>query len=167
MSLLCELEKRSIDTSKANFIWFIISFISKCKISDCHSFEGTPCLEWKGTPNNSGYGRFCLTRNYIMRAHRASWEFFVGSIPDGLVLDHLCRNEICVNVLHLEPVTIGTNTRRGKHCWKSGLRKIPDCCTHGHKYPENLYWTSRHTIECRVCKNISTKKSRKRIKLLC
>lgn len=160
MSLLAELEKRSIDHSKDKLAIFVVAFISKCKISKCNFYKGIPCIEWQGAPNDKKYGRFCFTRNYVVRAHRASWELFVGSIPQGLVVDHLCRNEICVNILHLEPVSLGINTLRGKHCWASGLRKIPDYCTHGHEYPENLLWTLRHTIQCKLCKKISNKKYR-------
>jgi len=162
MSLISELKKRSIDTSKEKLAIFVITFISKCKISDSNFYKGTPCIEFQGIPNDKGYGRFCFTRKYVVRAHRASYELFVGDIAEGLVLDHLCRNGICVNILHLEPVTLGINTLRGKHCWSSGLREIPSFCFQGlHSYPENLAWTKRHTIECSACKRISQRKYRK------
>ncbi|MGH2838441.1 MAG: HNH endonuclease [Thermoleophilaceae bacterium] len=47
-------------------------------------------------------------------AHRFFWEQAKGPVPDGLVLDHLCGNRACVNPEHLEVVTRGVNTRRGR-----------------------------------------------------
>jgi hypothetical protein len=46
-------------------------------------------------------------------AHRVAYEQFVGTVPDGLELDHLCENKACVNPGHLEPVTRSENVRRG------------------------------------------------------
>ena len=62
----------------------------------------------------------CTTRGYPtfsengtnVRGHRWAYEHFVGPIPDGLHLDHLCRTPLCVNPDHLEPVTPAENTRR-------------------------------------------------------
>jgi hypothetical protein len=45
-------------------------------------------------------------------AHRFYYEQHVGPIPEGLQLDHLCRNTRCVNPAHLEPVTGAENMRR-------------------------------------------------------
>ncbi|HEY8766071.1 MAG TPA: HNH endonuclease signature motif containing protein [Dehalococcoidia bacterium] len=72
------------------------------------------CWPWTGVIHPLGYGHVNIpgTRNPQM-AHRASYEFFVGPIPDGLELDHLCRNRGCVNPSHLEPVTHLENVRRG------------------------------------------------------
>ena len=63
---------------------------------------------------SSGYGivTICGKKYYT---HRVAYEELVGPIPDGLVLDHLCRNRRCCNPEHLEPVTDGENTRRGNH----------------------------------------------------
>ena len=62
------------------------------------------CLEWVGKTNRDGYG--ILRRGgREVRAHRFSWESSVGPIPDGMLLDHVCSNRKCVNVLHLRVVT--------------------------------------------------------------
>ena len=68
----------------------------------------TGCWEWTGHVNNAGYGR--VKNDY---AHRLAYEMFVGPIPDGADLDHLCRRRSCVNPAHLEPVTRSENVRRG------------------------------------------------------
>jgi hypothetical protein len=71
------------------------------------------CWQWLGALNERGYALFeaSVTRG-SKRAHRWSYEFYRGSIPDGLTLDHLCCNKACVNPWHLEPVTRHENLRR-------------------------------------------------------
>lgn len=68
----------------------------------------TGCWIWRAGMGAAGYGM-----NNSRAAHRVMYERHKGPIPDGLVLDHLCRNPPCVNPDHLEPVTPGENTRRG------------------------------------------------------
>jgi hypothetical protein len=66
----------------------------------------TGCWLWTGAPNQDGYGKFCGgsrrdgSRNQ-RGAHRASWIFFRGQIPDGLSVLHACDVRICVNPDHL------------------------------------------------------------------
>lgn len=70
------------------------------------------CWEWTGTKISNGYAEFSVDGQDVY-GHRWSYERFVGPIPDGLVIDHLCNNPGCVNPEHLEPVTNGENVRRG------------------------------------------------------
>lgn len=75
-----------------------------------HPELSTPCWQWLGPRNRNGYARTSWREPVV---HRRLFELLIGPIPAGHVLDHLCRVRHCVNPLHLEPVTIGVNTRRG------------------------------------------------------
>lgn len=104
------------------------------------------CWEWRGT-QRGGYGRiYDGTRQ--AGAHRFAYELLVGPIPDGQVIDHLCRNPICVNPAHLEPVTFAENVRRGV----SRCSKVTHC-PKGHEYtPENTYSPpGKKARMCRAC----------------
>jgi HNH endonuclease len=73
----------------------------------------TGCWLWQGALHSAGYGFLSVGgRNQL--AHRVAYRLFVGPIPDGLELDHLCRVKHCVNPAHLEPVTTAENLRRGR-----------------------------------------------------
>lgn len=85
------------------------------------------CWQWMAARTPKGYGQFAPHRRHVY-AHRYVYELVVGPIPEGLTIDHLCRNRGCVRPDHLEVVTRGENTRRGatprpcKHC---GLQVVP------------------------------------------
>jgi hypothetical protein len=59
------------------------------------------CWLWKGTRHQYGYGIFLMPGEKPVRAHRYSYEYFVGPIPEGKIILHLCDNPPCVNPAHL------------------------------------------------------------------
>lgn len=106
------------------------------------------CWEWTGARNAGGYGAFNVAWNdgksVIRGAHRWAWEFFHGPIPEGLTLDHLCKNPPCVNPDHLEPVPNAVNVRRGDHA-----RTMATICKRGHPLPDDR----KPRRGCRICCN--------------
>lgn len=86
-------------------------------------------------------------------AHRLSYELFVGPIPDGLTLDHLCRVRNCVNPWHLEPCTLTENIDRGYSISRTNREKV--VCRYGHPFDEKntRYYTRPDTgTTVRVCR---------------
>lgn len=109
------------------------------------------CWEWTGAKVR-GYGRFWTRERQVM-AHRHAYEELVGPIPEGLVLDHLCRNTGCVNPDHVEPVTHAENVRRGAAGAVNGAReRAKTHCPTGHPYDHGNTYTSRAgQRHCRAC----------------
>lgn len=105
------------------------------------------CWNWTGNTYGIGSGRNYGKLNVNgrqTRAHRFSYELAKGPIPDGLVIDHLCMNTLCVNPSHLEAVTTQENTRR----WNATITH----CKHGHPFDEaNTHWTPNGRRVCRKC----------------
>ena len=118
------------------------------------------CWQWTGCLERNGYARFYFNgqRQY---AHRFAYEAIRGPIPDGLVIDHLCRNRACANPDHLEAVTNRVNILRGVgFC---AVRAKQQRCIRGHAFNvANTYRAPNGTRKCRTCKAVSTARSRQR-----
>lgn len=118
------------------------------------------CWEWQNALTN-GYGTFAPKRFAILPAHRVAYELIVGPIPEGLELDHLCKNPRCVNPNHLEPVTHAENCRRGDGFGGRNFRKTH--CKNGHPLDgPNLYLTTTGKRQCRACRAEQAKAFRER-----
>ena len=93
---------------------------------------GSACWEWFGTVSPGGYGTLQVNGRR-KQAHRFMYEREIGPIPDGLHLDHLCRNTLCVNPAHLEPVTPQENTRRSRTAklTREQVAQIKELCAGG------------------------------------
>lgn len=92
---------------------------------------GEGCWLWRGATNRHGYGIFGVLGRSRM-AHRIAYELSVGPIPEGLTIDHLCRNHACVRPGHLEPVTNKENILRGIS--PSAIHARTTHCPQGHPY---------------------------------
>lgn len=104
------------------------------------------CWVWRGCKDQFGYGEIGMggDKAPTRLVHRVAYEGFVGPIPDGMTIDHLCRNTSCVNPDHLEPVPLRVNIARG---WDH--RRASGVCVNGHEMtPEN---TAPHKNRCREC----------------
>lgn len=110
------------------------------------------CWEWAGAHTAAGYTCFSIGRK-SMTAHRFAYELLVGPIPEGLQLDHLCRNRGCVRPSHMEPVTIRENVLRGVGFTARYARATH--CIHGHEFtPENTYlFPNGRGRSCRTCRD--------------
>lgn len=115
----------------------------------------TGCWNWMHAIDPTGYGRVKRSRRADM-AHRVSYEMFVGAIPAGLHLDHLCRNRRCVNPHHLEAVSQRTNILRGTG-W-AGVNARKTHCVRGHDLTEARIADGRRW--CRQCEAIRRIKHR-------
>ena len=110
------------------------------------------CVIWPRRASPDGYGR--ITVNGIQRvAHRVLWEKERGLLPEGMCLDHLCRNHGCVNLDHLEVVTMKENILRGIAPTAINAKKTH--CTNGHELtPDNLVPDKDGKRRCRECARI-------------
>lgn len=125
------------------------------------------CWLWTGKMNADGYGTGTLD-GHAVGAHGVGYRLLVGPVPEGLELDHVCRNRACVNPAHLEPVTHKTNVLRGTSKIANHARQTH--CKHGHAFdakntafrlqPNGI--TLRRA--CRECHRIRSKLRRQRIK---
>lgn len=118
------------------------------------------CWPWTASTTYKGYGQFYVDGR-MKKAHRIAYEIQVGPIPDGLHIDHLCRNRACQNAKHMEPVTPDENAHRSIH-------PRPTHCPSGHPYSgENVGFTQTRDgreMICRACKNKDSAERRARSK---
>lgn len=109
----------------------------------------TDCIIWTGAVNTKGYPCFGVNGKSEL-AHRLAYEDAHGPIPEGYTIDHTCRVRSCVNVDHLEVVTIAENNRRKKVV---GGLFVGGECIRGHAITDlTIYRHPRGHAECRVCR---------------
>ena len=120
------------------------------------------CWIWGAYVNNTGYG-IVKVDGRCEKAHRIAYQISVGPIPDGLTIDHLCRNKTCVNPAHMEPVTIRVNVLRGGCPPAQNARRTH--CPSGHPYSGgNLYVSPRGWRYCRACQRAYNKARKAKIR---
>lgn len=108
------------------------------------------CLEWRGGHFGNGYGSYSVLGVQHV-AHVYAYESVKGAVPDGLELDHLCRNRNCVNPYHLEAVTHRLNTLRGVGPVAENAKKTH--CPKGHAYEGDNIKMDAGSRKCRTCVN--------------
>ncbi len=116
------------------------------------------CWIWTASDDGKGYGRFWICGKQFVRAHRFAYEMLVGQIPDGMQIDHLCREHRCVNPDHLELVTNRENQLRGIGFVAENARKTQ--CKNGHEFNDanTIFRRVRGNNvrrDCRACQRLS------------
>ena len=122
-------------------------------LADHSAPQPSGCILWTGA-QNKGYGKLGR-RGKTWYAHRFAWTLANGPIPEGMVIDHLCRTPLCVNTDHMEVTTIQTNTLRGIS--SSARNAVKTHCKRGHEFtPENTGPTNgdRPGRVCRTCRRL-------------
>lgn len=117
------------------------------------SYPTGGCWEWQGYIHPSGYGS--LWSNPVKRsvkAHRFMYELLVKADIGDKVIDHLCRNTICVNPRHLEPVTDRENVLRGEGITAQQAKQT--ACKNGHPFNQENTYTApgKKWRDCKKCR---------------
>lgn len=120
------------------------------------------CFIWNKSKDSKGYGIFCYKGKRVL-AHRFSFITFKDKIPSDLVIDHICKNKLCVNPEHLRLLTRIENVMIGNGIPAINSRKI--LCNNNHPLTGNNLIIKKHKNNklqrvCRICRNNRAKKYR-------
>lgn len=127
------------------------------------------CWVWLGAKNRQGYGVMSLPVSddegeRIRMVHRIAYEFWVGRIPDHMVIDHLCRNPACFNPDHLECVSRTENSSRAGRNHPSKKKSM---CVNGHELVgDNIKWfgTKRRCRACAIAASAAWREKQRQLK---
>lgn len=111
------------------------------------------CWIFTGSTGSHGYGQLSLTRSdgrqTVALAHRLAYETWIGPIPEGMQVDHLCRRPTCIRPEHLEAVPQRINILRSDA--PSAIAWRTNRCSRGHDL-EHAYVSPQGHRRCRVCR---------------
>lgn len=128
--------------------------------------DGAGCWIWNHTVHPTGYGQITVRVVGDRWAHRASHIAFIGPIPTGLHVDHLCCVRACVNPAHLEAVTPRTNYLRAPNSL-AALNVAKTHCPQDHPYDDaNTYSHRDGKRDCRTCRRAACRRYRANRKLV-
>lgn len=111
--------------------------------------ESSDCHHWTGPLDKDGYGSFYLRRRN-RRAHRVAWYNMHGEIPEGMVINHICKNRACVNAQHLQIVTVAENTLKDS-VTVAAINARKTHCPRGHPYDRVYRSGKRYQRYCSIC----------------
>lgn len=125
-------------------------------------YEKGVCWIWQKARDSGGYGAISVGGK-VIRVHRLAFSEFRGVIPDGYLVDHLCRVRECCNPNHLEAVTRRVNTLRGNSF--SAVFARTTHCPKGHELAgDNLYTAPSGSRNCKECKRRQSREAHARKK---
>lgn len=120
--------------------------------------EITGCWEWTGAKGIDGYGRIGDDKK-VKLTHRVAYEIMRGPLHRGQVIDHLCRNRLCVNPDHMEATSQRINTIRGNTAdIRKKLAAQQTHCINGHEFTKENIYLANNQRYCRICKSIRYKR---------
>ena len=120
------------------------------------------CWPWTAQKRSHGYGGFRMGR--VQLAHVAAVLLDGRKIPAGMVVDHECRNRLCVNPAHLRVVTKAQNTLENS-AGVASRNAAKTHCIHGHELSGNNLIRRDRKRECRACLNVRVSRYHKRLRL--
>lgn len=143
-------EKRLKSVGRIRLMSPDLSIAGRLAFWGCYTGD---CIVWTGKIDRAGYGHMQVDGKTRM-AHRVAYESVHGPIPEGMEIDHLCRNRPCINAAHLEAVTPTVNVLRSSSPTLTKARFSQRThCRNGHEYSlENTRFRIEKGYLGRVCK---------------
>lgn len=117
------------------------------------------CLVWCKNKDKDGYGIFYYIKKN-RKAHRFAAYLSSGAIPEGMVVDHICKNRACVNDKHLRIVTKSQNTLENSNS-VGAINKQKTHCVKGHLL-DKKYGIKKVQRYCSICEREKSKRLHKK-----